>query len=116
MPSGVKAVTRHRPKTVHFNIGDSVRVVAVSTPEYDDDGKNRIIARRALDEPVTGQVVGCTYRHEGTYRSGYYDEPARLKITGTVLLVKVATSWTSKPVEARVEDISLPDTKEVRDA
>jgi hypothetical protein len=96
----------------HLRLGMQVKVTATASIEEHPEGR-RAWRRRCmyalLPEPMFGVVIGAVYRSEGIlrYAPGRIDEGAgnRLEIDNRVLLVKVATSWSSKPIEAAPSNV-----------
>lgn len=97
----------------HLRLGMQVKVTSAAKTEDRPVGSNnwrRKCMYTLLPEPVFGVVVGAVYRTEGIlrwYRRNDFDDPARhhLEVENRVLLVKVATSWSGKPIEAAPSNV-----------
>jgi hypothetical protein len=85
-----------RPK---FKIGDYVVAANEAQLTYTVPGSTRFILEHKLATPKRGWICGAVRRQLGVLHPRSDDEPARLEVTGTVLLWQVKTSLCSRPFE-----------------
>lgn len=93
-----------------YKIGNWVKVDATYESRYVDGYKK--LVRAELSKPKYGQIVGIVQRFEGRCYYDSYDGPNHFKHKKSIRLIKVAVSWTSKPIEAKEEDMELTKFQE----
>lgn len=100
---------------IPFEIGDWVEFVAVVKSGRRKGDKGQIVKyfnRNECRERRTGRVVGVVRRHEGYSDRWDLGEQRQFTPTLSKVLVKVAETWFSKPMECYFEDVKIIDPPE----
>jgi hypothetical protein len=95
-----------------FQIGDWVRVKAYV--EFNYDHEKRVADKTNLEKPIIGQIVGARRKFLGQYKSGGYDDPAYLAVSGSIIVWLVRDGYLNKPYEVLEEDVSYYRLLDIR--